>query len=123
MFAVCATAVMPYSDDGASGEGLLLSCVETEEEAVRSAIQFMQIYQTKMFSASCNETYVLYAKELCENTFHIKTFTELAEWFKKFYDNMLAYVSNDGHYNNPSNVLNLIIKNVFTNTAVLECFS
>lgn len=51
MFVVAATAVMPYSDDGASGEGLLVSCVQTEGEAIEEAVKFMDYFRLKMISA------------------------------------------------------------------------
>lgn len=40
-YVVACTSVLPYSDEGASGEGLLVSCAFGEKEAMKTALLFM----------------------------------------------------------------------------------
>lgn len=124
MFVVAATAVLPYSDDGASGEGLLVSCVGTESEAVCKAVSFMEHFKNNMFSFNPDDrSQVLAAERLCIEGHSLISFEQLGVWFKCFYDNMTEYVHKNVHYGNPKHILNLVIKEASTDTPVLECFS
>ena len=122
MFVVAATAVMPYSDDGASGEGLLVSCVHTEHDAIEQAVHFMTLFRSKMIFPR-ESSLMLTTDRLCADADEVATFDELATWFARFHDVVSEYVSQDPHYGNPNHVLNLVIKDVRTNSPVHETFS
>ena len=122
LYVVASTAVLPYSDDGASGEGLQLECVRDELEAVATAVRFMNYYANKrMFTNGTNNDVVLNARRMCLLENHPNNFDELNAWFHTFLQLVEQYAQNDAYYNNPNCILNVEIKCVYNNKLVFPC--
>lgn len=111
-FAIASTAVLPYSDDGASGEGLQLMCEEGEVASVARAVCFLRLYaNTRMFtSGRAEDADVLRARELCTLSEMPISFRGLSVWFREFNDLVESYANGDPHYTNPNQILSLEIR-------------
>ena len=114
-FAVGATAVLPYSDNGASGEGLRLHCVSTEAEAIATAVDAVRHFVSLLHDVWDTEgaridAYRKQAQTLCQQT--PGNLQELDRWFRSVHDAVEAHALSDAYYDNPKNVLTLEIRNV-----------
>ena len=132
LFAVATTAVMPYSDDGPSGCGLLLACVKTEKEAVQTAVKFLKTYTSEMMPLSVDSSGRDYdyhhkdrAEQLCENASKFTTFERLKEWYWDFKSTIGEYLDKEEEerYRGGSNVnsaMSLHIKDALTDSYIIQ---
>ena len=127
LFAVASTAVMPYSDDGPAGCGLLLECVKTEQEAVQTAIKFLKTYASEIMptgtSSNLDYSHKERAEQLCEDGLKLTSFEDLSLWFSEFAGTISDYLQKEQEerYMGGSNVgesLNLHIKDALTDSNV-----
>ena len=116
-YVVACTSVLPYSDDGASGDGILISCVRNESDAVEKALIFMK----KHLSRINTEPFRQNIKVLCETK--ILTFKELEHVHKNFVNELTNCASEDPFYSNPNIIHTMVIKQINTDTPVTPYFS
>lgn len=120
-YAVSSSAVLPYSDDGASGEVTMLSCVKGEREAIKKAIQFMRYYSSRLSpccEGCCCQSLAL---KMCDAD-PPHSFRSLYTWFSLFSKNVEMHVLNNPFYSNPNLILQLLIRDSETDKDVFEAF-
>ena len=127
LFAVATTAVMPYSDDGPAGCGLLLGCVKTEKEAVQTAIKFLKTYSSEIMplgtSSNLDYRHKERAEQLCEDGLKLTSFRDLSLWYSEFIGTISDYLQKEEEerWRGGSNVgsfMNLHIKDALTDSNV-----
>ena len=101
-YVIVTTAVLPYADIGAHGQGLKIEFTSGEKEAVKAAVDMLVEYATQ---PSVDKSEGLHGA-LAENP---KTFLEFHRWFRSYNDEIEECVRRDKHYNNPGNVVTVEI--------------
>ena len=125
MYVVVSTAVLPYSDDGACGQGVLVECIDNEADAVHAAVQMMQTYVQKLMPV-CGEDFeedcstIENAQSLCQDGLKLTTFATLSPWYDLFRRNLHDHVNRDPNYGNPGHVLSLTIKECATSRCIIS---
>ena len=110
-FVVAATAVLPYADDGASGEGLLLRCVDGEARAVHAALEMLADFTGRCNAAPGESAPLSRMRALCAAP-PPPTFAQFAVWFRGFFDAIEEFARSDAWYGNPKHVLCIEIRRV-----------